>query len=482
MPLLTLWQQQLQQVDRRVERLGNLETTPIWFEGQPLFTIASPTVWDRSQPGSQLPVELRANQIEDNLNRVVEGSFIPGSRDGILTNFDPKTLQVSIVSLSEVPVVVAGDAYHTQPLKLITVTHIDADYNGQPIAALAEQWRSIIYQNLYAALMERSPDALSLQGRLGESLVVLAVMLAASLVLWLLQAPLKRRNRSLRRQQATIVAETAPTGDFADDPSAWAQFQDHFLARFQQQAQLQQQRHLLAGFRWVLSWAQVAVWIAGLSTALILFPWTKPLGWWLLGMPTTLLFIWFLTSWGNRLARDFLQGTTTLWVKFGVAATPEAERDSLRVYSLLSLLLPIKTLLITTIGIVAMLVYLGMPFSLVLTIVGVIALILLLIGQNFMRDWMAGLFILWEDQYAIGDVVAIDHQTGLVERMTLRLTQLRNLEGHWISIANGRISQAVNLSQRWRRERQKANLEAVPDPTALTELPLLKNSPDQECH
>lgn len=466
-PLLQLWQRQFQQVDQRVERLGNIETTPIWFEGRQLFTIASPTVWDRSQPSPQLPVELRAKQIESNLNRVVEGSFIPGripgsmpdsvpgNQDGILTNFDPTTLQVSIVSLSDVPVVVAGDAYHTQPLKLVTVTHIDADYNGQPIGTLAEQWRSMIYQSLYAALMERSPDALSFRGRLGESLVVLGLMLAASLVLWLLQAPLKRRNRQLRRQQTAIAAEMLPTPDPAHpatpdltDPTAWPRFQANFLERFQQQSQLQQQRNLLAGFRWILAWAQVAIWVAGLAMAFILFPWTKPLGNWLLGTPTVLLLIWFLTSWSNRFVADLLQGAATIWVKFGTAATHEF-RDGLRIHSLLSVLKPIKTLLITTIGVGVTLMYLGMPLSLVLTTAGVIGLAGLLICQNFVRDWIAGLFILWEDQYAIGDVVAIDQHLGLVERMTLRLTQLRNLEGHWISIANGRITQAANRSQRW---------------------------------
>lgn len=459
LPIVKIWEQQLQKPDRQIERLGNVEVTPVRFEGAELFVLASPTVWDRNKAENQLPVEIRAKQVEANLNRVIEGSFIHGSKDGILTNFDPKTLQVSIVSLNDVPVIIAGDGFHSQPLKLVTVTHIDADYNGQAIASLAEQWRSIVYQQLYAALMERSPQALSLSGKLGESLVLLALTLGASLVLWLLQIPLKRRNRHLRMQQAAIMTEIGPdlslTSSDSSSEQRLIQLRTTFLDAFQRQIGLQQQRSLIGFFRWLLAWGQVAVWIVGVGTALALFPWTKQYAQQILGIPALLLLIWFLSSWVNRIGSASLHGLAGTWVRFGSAAAEDPQRDTLRIFTILSAIKPLKTFVVYTIGIVVMLTYLGVPLSLVLSLGSIVGLALLLVCQPFVKDWIMGCLILWEDQYAVGDVIVTDSYTGLVERMNLRLTQLHNLEGRLISIANGSVTQVENLTRSWLRQQRR---------------------------
>lgn len=462
-PLIKLWQQQLQQPNRKVQRLGNVEAAPVYFEGRPLLTVASPTVWDRTEAGAQIPVEVRAKQIESNLERVIEGGFIHGKKDGILTNFDPKTLQVSIASLNDVPVIIAGDGYHTQPQKLITVTYIDADYSGQATQALAEQWRSLIYQNLYGALMDRSPDALSPRGKLGESLLVLALTLTASLVIWLLQWPLYRQNRQLRSQQATLAAEILPNRDEATPRQDRRASREHelmdlqsaFVETFEQQQQLQKQRNDAGFFRWLLAWVQVAIWMIGLAIAFTLFPWTKQYVPHILGTPTTLLLIWFITGWVNQLANGLLNGLAQAWIKFSTSPTRPPQRDSLRIFTLLTALKPLKTVLVYGMGLVTALVYLGLPLSLVLTVAAIVGLALLLICQGFVKDWLAGLLILVEDQYAVGDVIRVRSYTGLVERMNPRLTQLWDAEGRLISLANSSITQVENLTHGWLQRQQR---------------------------
>jgi small conductance mechanosensitive channel len=52
-----------------VQRVGVLEVSPVTLDGRELFEIASPTVFNRDQPGQQVPVEVRAKQIELNLTR-----------------------------------------------------------------------------------------------------------------------------------------------------------------------------------------------------------------------------------------------------------------------------------------------------------------------------------------------------------------------------------------------------------------------------
>lgn len=72
-------------------------------------------------------------------------------------------------------------------------------------------------------------------------------------------------------------------------------------------------------------------------------------------------------------------------------------------------------------------------------------------GQYFIRDLIAGLVILLEDQYRKGDVVKIGGVAGLVEDVTLRRTILRDLDGVEHHVPNGEISVTSNLTKIWAR-------------------------------
>jgi moderate conductance mechanosensitive channel len=70
-------------------------------------------------------------------------------------------------------------------------------------------------------------------------------------------------------------------------------------------------------------------------------------------------------------------------------------------------------------------------------------------GQYLVRDVINGFFIIFEDQYSVGDTVKINDETGRVEHITLRRTVLRNAKGALITIPNGLIGQVANLSRDW---------------------------------
>ena len=72
-------------------------------------------------------------------------------------------------------------------------------------------------------------------------------------------------------------------------------------------------------------------------------------------------------------------------------------------------------------------------------------------AQSLVKDFISGLFILMENQYAVGDVVKIAGVTGIVEQMNLRRTVLRDLDGIVHSVPNGEISVASNYTQEWSR-------------------------------
>ena len=93
----------------------------------------------------------------------------------------------------------------------------------------------------------------------------------------------------------------------------------------------------------------------------------------------------------------------------------------------------------------------GVAITPVLASVGFVGLAFGLGAQTLVKDMIAGLFSLIEDQYTVGDVAEIGGITGTVEHMTLRATELRDLYGTVHVIPNGEIRIVANKSRDWSR-------------------------------
>ena len=78
---------------------------------------------------------------------------------------------------------------------------------------------------------------------------------------------------------------------------------------------------------------------------------------------------------------------------------------------------------------------------------GSIAVAIGLGAQGFISDIIAGIFILVEEQFNVGDVVSINDCMGTVEDVTIRTTRLRSLDGTVYIIPNGTISTVINKSK-----------------------------------
>lgn len=72
-------------------------------------------------------------------------------------------------------------------------------------------------------------------------------------------------------------------------------------------------------------------------------------------------------------------------------------------------------------------------------------------AQNLMRDYFTGFMMLLEDQYELGDLVTIGKITGTVERVNMRVTMLRDLEGRVHFVPNGQIGSLTNRTYDWAR-------------------------------
>lgn len=93
----------------------------------------------------------------------------------------------------------------------------------------------------------------------------------------------------------------------------------------------------------------------------------------------------------------------------------------------------------------------GIPIAPILAGVSVAGIAIGFGAQTIVKDVLAGLFILLENQYAKGDVVKLAGVAGYVEDVNLRRTVLRDMDGAVHTIPNGEVRVASNLTRDWSR-------------------------------
>lgn len=82
-----------------------------------------------------------------------------------------------------------------------------------------------------------------------------------------------------------------------------------------------------------------------------------------------------------------------------------------------------------------------------LTLAGIGGVAIGLGAQSLVKDVINGFFILFEDQYAVGDYITIEAKSGIVESIELRITKLRDFSGDLHIIPNGLITNVTNHSR-----------------------------------
>lgn len=70
-------------------------------------------------------------------------------------------------------------------------------------------------------------------------------------------------------------------------------------------------------------------------------------------------------------------------------------------------------------------------------------------AQSLVKDYLTGLFLIVEGQYAVGDWIKVDEAEGEVESISLRITRLRDSHGTVWFIPNGTISRVANMTKLW---------------------------------
>ncbi len=191
---------------------------------------------------------------------------------------------------------------------------------------------------------------------------------------------------------------------------------------------------------------------------------------WLVGKPLTILVLvilamvvrWFVHRAIDRFVRSAEDGILPQRIsKISVGGVSLGEAFSLddpgttrrvqRAQTLGSLLKSIASGVIFGIVFVMILSELGVDIAPILASAGILGIALGFGAQSLVKDFLAGIFMIFEDQFGVGDSIDLATVSGTVEAVTLRVTRLRDVNGTVWYIRNGEILRVGNQSQNWAR-------------------------------
>ncbi len=407
-----------------VHRAGNVEIATVDFENRALFTVTGPVIRNRQNPGNLTPVDVRVAQIQGNLQQVLSvdpdrSVSLFGAYD---TFYDPRTFRVAVTKVDDQPVLVAGDREHPNDLTLLTVTAQDARYNTMDRDDLAKRWQRQLEIVLVQALNSRQPQLVRRHVVLVPRLV--GAMIVLSVVLWL-------GWRRLRAGRAALSG-TVPLNEL-------------------DRARIGRCLEFNSVFLWITASCLVAIWLVGFVWILSLFPATAVAAESLWTQLLWLVLVWFLAGLLDRLANAFINRFAGAWTKSPFILRDDASRRPLRIPTIVRVVEGVKAVVIYLIAVGISFDVLGLSTVSVLTIGAAVAFAASLAAQGIIKDLTNGFLILAEDQYAIGDIITVGTVGGIVENLTLRVTQLRDDKGRLITIPNSQISVVENLTRAWSR-------------------------------
>ena len=127
------------------------------------------------------------------------------------------------------------------------------------------------------------------------------------------------------------------------------------------------------------------------------------------------------------------------------------ERSRQRALTLGAVLRGTSTTIVYLMGLMIALGEVGLDLGPLLAGAGIVGLAIGFGAQSLVADFIAGVFVIIEDQYGVGDWVDVGSASGTVERVSLRTTVLRDAHGTVWVVPNGEIRRVGNSSQLWAR-------------------------------
>lgn len=187
---------------------------------------------------------------------------------------------------------------------------------------------------------------------------------------------------------------------------------------------------------------------------------------WVIGKPLTILLIvivaWIVARLGRRAVRRAVHRLVATEPEVAartlqrvglrrppaVAAVTDPRREA-RATSIAAVIASALTVIVWVIALILVVGEVGLQLGPLIAGAGIAGVALGFGAQSIVKDCLTGLFMLVEDQFGIGDVVDLGEAVGVVERVTLRATVLRGMDGTVWHVPNGEVRRVGNRSQLW---------------------------------
>ncbi|MCM1984867.1 mechanosensitive ion channel family protein [Lyngbya confervoides] len=427
-----------------VPELENLEVAPIYLDGYPIFSITAARLdtEDQTTRSRISPIRERAKNVRRQLRAIAQ------------KNLDPANLRITSTAVDSslegesVPQILRVNGQY-----LMTVNRTDAELYG---TSNIEEHAQYIVNEVKTALDryydQRQPAYV--QRHLVQSLAIVVAMILMTLGLRIGQHRLRQHRQAVLDQleqvaltQTEIAANLSPTE--REEAIAQAQAQQAF-----------EDRKNRIRFRYdigskLLQISLLCLWFGAIALILSFFPQTRWFQSYVLARILQKALAVVLSLFGTYLlirlsflATDYAFGL----IQAGQQLSHHRPvRSLLRLQTLSGYVKSICVFGLTLGGILLMLTLFGLDLGPVLAGAGILGLAISFGSQNLIKDVLNGLFLIWEDQFGVGDVVTINQVSGAVETMNLRITQLRSQDGDLITLPNGSIEMVKNHSNQWSR-------------------------------
>ncbi|MGI9648717.1 MAG: mechanosensitive ion channel family protein [Acidimicrobiia bacterium] len=155
----------------------------------------------------------------------------------------------------------------------------------------------------------------------------------------------------------------------------------------------------------------------------------------------------------------------------------QAERSRRRTETLGSVLTSIAAIVIYTVAAFMALGEFDVNLGPLIASAGVIGIAFGFGAQSLVKDFLSGIFMLIEDQFGVGDIVDVGSAAGVVEVVSLRTTQIRDVHGTLWHVPNGEILRVANKSQQWARA--VLDIEVAYDTNINHAMTVIKQSADE---
>jgi len=168
--------------------------------------------------------------------------------------------------------------------------------------------------------------------------------------------------------------------------------------------------------------------------------------------------LWFLTH-GLNIGIIVLMSVLIIWVvglssrgiqKYieGRARTQDSSKELIKRATTLSRLIRrLSRIIVFSVSFILILLEFGVDIGPILAGAGIAGIAIGFAAQKMIQDYFSGFFILLENQYRVGDVIAVAGVSGQVEEVNMRTTVIRDHEGRVHIIPNGDISVVTNYTK-----------------------------------